>query len=106
MLSDAPEYDFVFTYSRVEIPRTVLLHQGNRKRPVFGAHDQAHGSVRFCDKAMHLLVFHDEAGPSIRIFDRVAGRKYILCGSSKDVQGNLLVLSLHGVKDGATGRIG
>src|SRR5438445_8647226 len=31
--ADAPEYDLVFARGRVEIPRTVVLHQGNRKGP-------------------------------------------------------------------------
>src|SRR5260370_12282841 len=55
---------------------------------------------------MHLLIFDDEAGPSIRIFDRVTGGDYLLPGWSKNTQGSLLVLHLHGVKESATGIFG
>src|SRR6266481_423629 len=102
----APEYDLVFTRGRVEIPRTVILHQGNRKRPVFGSDYQGHSSVGLCHEPMHLLVFDDEASASIQVFHWVAGREDILSGWSEDAQCSLFVLCLHCVKESATGIFG
>src|SRR5258708_23377033 len=102
----APEYDLVFTRGRVEIPRTVILHQGNRKRPVFGSDYQGHSSVGLCHEPMHLLVFDDEADARIQIFLWVAGREDILSGCTEDAQWSLFVLRLHCVKEGATGIFG
>src|SRR6266850_3861430 len=50
---------------------------------------------------MHLLVFDDEAGASIRIFHWVAGGDDILPGWSEDAQGKLFVLYPHCSKQGA-----
>src|SRR5260370_30727328 len=55
---------------------------------------------------MHLLVFDDEADPSIQIFLRVTGRQDILSGWSEDAQCSLFVLSLHCTKESATGIFG
>src|SRR6267143_3626641 len=66
--ADAPEYHLVFARGRVEIPRTVILHQRNRERPVFCPDYQGYCPVRLCEKPMHLPVFDDEADPSIQIF--------------------------------------
>src|SRR5712691_8080783 len=101
--TDAPEYDLVFAGGRVEIPRTVVLHQGNRKGPVFGPDYQGYSSVRLCHEPMHLLVFDNEADPSIQIFLWVAGREDILSSGSKDAQLSFFVLRLHCGKESATG---
>src|ERR1700722_4940622 len=82
--ANAPEENLVFAHGCVEIPRTVLSHQRNWKRPILGSDYQGFCSVRLCDEPMHLLVFHDEACASIRIFDRVSGGDYILPGWSED----------------------
>src|SRR5216684_2140731 len=66
--ADAPEYNLVFARGRVEMPRTVILHQRNRERPVFCPDYQGYCPVRLCEKPMHLPVFDDEADPSIQIF--------------------------------------
>src|SRR6266849_4865508 len=80
--TDAPEYNLVFACGRVEIPRTVVVYQGNRKRPVFGSDNQRDSSVRFCHEPMHLLVLDDEPHASIRIFRWVTGREDLLSGWS------------------------
>src|SRR5229473_7156575 len=90
--ADAPENDLVFARDRVEIPRIVVFHQGNRKRPVFGSDYQGHRSVRLCHEQMHLLVFDDESRASIRVFCWVAGREDLLSGCSEDAQWSLFVL--------------
>src|SRR5260370_9337743 len=64
IFADAPEYDLVFARNRVEIPRTVAVHQGNRKMPVFGSDYQGCYSVPLCYEPMHLLIFYDESHPS------------------------------------------
>src|SRR6266852_2999820 len=102
----AAEYDLVFPCVGVEIPRTVVVHQGNRKRPVFGPNNQRDSSARFSHEPMHLLVFDNESRASIRIFRWVAGREDLLTGSSEDAQGSLFVLELHCVKQSATGIFG
>src|SRR5260370_380068 len=79
----AAEYDLVFPGVGVEIPRTVVVHQGNRKRPVFGPNNQRDSSARFSHEPMHLLVFDNESRASIRIFRWVAGREDLLTGSSE-----------------------
>src|SRR5229473_3051193 len=104
--ADAPEHDLVFARGSVEIPRNVLLHQGNRKRPVFGSDCQGHSSVGLCHEPMHLLVFDDEASASIQVFHWVAGRGDILSGWSEDAQCSLFVLCLHCVKESAAGIFG
>src|SRR5260370_10721035 len=104
--TDAPEYDLVFACGRVEITRTVVLPQGNRKAPVFGPDYQGYSSVRLCHEPMHLLVFDNEADASIQIFLWVAGREDIPSGGSKDAQLSFFVLRLHCCKESATGIIG
>src|SRR6267143_5353972 len=98
----AAEYDLVFPGVGVEIPRTVVVHQGNRKRPVFGPNNQRDSSARFSHEPMHLLVFDDESRASIRIFCWVAGREDLLSGRPEDAQGSLFVLQMHCVKESAT----
>src|SRR5216684_7269789 len=87
--ADAPEYDLVFARRRVEIPRIVVFHQGNRKGPVFGSDNQGYSSVGLCHEPMHLLVFDDESRASIRVFCWVAGREDLLSGCSEDAQWSL-----------------
>src|SRR5713101_1967176 len=101
--ADAPKYDLVSARGRVEIPRTVALHQRNRKGPVFGSDNQGYSSVHLCHEPMHLLVFDNEADPSIQIFLWVAGREDILSSGSKDAQLSFFVLRLHCGKESATG---
>src|SRR5712692_4659748 len=60
-----------------------------------GPDHQGYCSVRLCHEPMHLLVFDDEAGASIRIFHWVAGGDNILPGRSEDAQGRLFVLCVH-----------
>src|SRR5712691_1776832 len=106
ILADAPEEDLVFSCWRVEIPRTVVIHQWNRTGPVFGSDYQGYCPVRLCDEPMHLLVFDDESRASIRIFRSVAGRQDVLSGWSQYAQESLFVLRVRGVKEGATGIFG
>src|SRR6266568_923478 len=106
ILADAPEEDLVFSCWRVEIPRTVVIHQWNRTGPVFGSDYQGYCPVRLCDEPMHLLVFDDEADARIQIFLWVAGREDILSGWSEDAQWSLFVLCLHCAKECATGIFG
>src|ERR1700674_1587443 len=73
----------------------MIVHQRNRKRPVFGAYNQAYSSVRLGHDPMHLLVFDDEAAASIQVLYWVAGRQDILAGRSENAQGRLIVLCLH-----------
>jgi len=55
---------------------------------------------------MHLLVFDDEADPSIQIFLWVAGREDILSCWSEDAQWSLFVPCLHCVIESPTGIFG
>src|SRR6266851_4470496 len=104
--ANAPEYDLIFARHRIEIPRTVFLHQGNRKGPVFGSDYQGYCSVCLCDEPMHLLEFDDEANSAVQVFLWVAGREDILSGWSQDAQWSLFVLCLHCSKECATGIFG
>src|SRR5258708_22691044 len=82
--ANAAEKDLVFAGVRVEIPGAVVVNQGNRKRPVFGADHQGYRAVRLGDEAMHLLVFDNEADARIGIFRRVAGREDLLAGWAEE----------------------
>src|SRR5712692_3127117 len=95
ILANAAEQDFVLSSLGVEVPSPVFVDQRNRQRPVFGPDHQGYCSVRLCHEPMHLLVFDDEAGASIRIFYWVAGGDNILPGRSEDAQGRLFVLCVH-----------
>src|SRR5438445_10070242 len=106
ILADAPEYDLVLACGRIEIPRAVVVRQGNRKRPVFGSHNQGYLSIRLGHEPMHLLIFNDEGLPSIGIFRWVAGREDILSHWSENGQGSLVVRCLHRSKEGVTGIFG
>src|SRR6266478_7508603 len=50
ILAYAPEYDLVFACGGVEIPRAVIVHQGNRKRPIFGSDNQGYRSARLANE--------------------------------------------------------
>src|SRR5882724_5790292 len=106
ILAHAPEYDLVLACLRIEIPRAVVVRQGNWKRPVFGSHNQGYLSVRLGHEPMHLLIFNDEGLTSIRIFRWVAGREDILPRWSENVQRSLVVRRFHRSKEGVTGIFG
>src|ERR1700737_1671799 len=88
----AAEENLVFPIKRGEIPGTVIVRQGNWKRPILSAYNQRHLSVRLSHESMHLLIFGDESYASIRILYCIAGREHILCGRAKDAQWGLFVL--------------
>src|ERR1700756_1384988 len=48
ILADPPEHDFVPTGVGVEIPLTLIVHEGNRKGPILRAHDQGYRTVGLC----------------------------------------------------------
>src|SRR5260370_38743646 len=58
--TDAPEYNLGFASGRVEIPRTAVAYQGNRKPPVLGADHYGDRSIRLCHEPMDLLVVDDQ----------------------------------------------
>src|SRR6266404_2002679 len=72
ILADAPEHDFVSTGVGVEIPLTLIIHEGNRKGPIFGTHDQGYRTVRLCHEPMHRLVSDNEAGTGVRVLRWIA----------------------------------
>src|SRR6266404_53237 len=106
ILAHAPEYDLVLACGRIEIPRAVVVRQGNWKRPVFGSHNQGYFSIRLGRVPMHLLIFNDEGLTSIRIFRWVAGRENVLSRWSENGQRSLFVRCLHRSKEGVTGIFG
>src|SRR4029077_3329421 len=106
ILAHAPEYDLVLACGRIEVPRAVVVRQGNWKRPVFGSHNQRYFSIRLGHEPMHLLIFNDEGLTSIRIFRWVAGRQDILSRWPENGQRSLVVRCLHRGKEGVTGIFG
>src|ERR1700688_3554375 len=99
----AAEENLIFAFGRVEIPCTVIVRQGNWKRPILSPNNQRHLAIWLGHESMHLLVFGDESDASIRILQCIAGRKHILSGRSEDAQWRFFVLPLHGGKELAAG---
>src|ERR1700722_6013012 len=99
----AAEENLIFAFGRVEIPCTVIVRQGNWKRPILSPNNQRHLAVWLGHESMHLLVFGDESDTSIRILQCIAGRKHILSGRSEGAQWRFFVLPLHGGKELAAG---
>ena len=103
VLTYAPEYDLFFACGGVEIPRAVIVHQGNRKWPVFGSDHQRYRSVRLGHEAMHLLIFDDETYAGIGIFRSIARREDVFSGWPENAQRSLIVRRLHSGEESATG---
>ncbi len=101
--ADAPEHDFVFACVRVEIPLALLVHQRNRKGPVFRPQHQCHRPVCLGHKPMHRLISDHEPGPHISILRRIPGRENVFCGCSEHAQSCLLIRCLHSHKQSVRG---